>query len=181
MKILCLTGMPQTGKTTLINELIKIEGVEAIKIGEEYRKRFTPEERYWEATGDLAPEEVTREMVKLAIEEADQNGTDMIIIDGMPRNASQALFICNTFKQHELYFVMLSANADTLMKRSEERGRVDDTKDILFARIDKFSIELLNIVCNVTLHGYRMEKIDTGNMSVEDEVEYIKEITGMDR
>ena len=42
MKILCLTGMPQTGKTTLINELIKIEGVEAIKIGEEYRKRFTP-------------------------------------------------------------------------------------------------------------------------------------------
>ena len=35
MKILCSTGMPQTGKTTLINELIKIEGVKAIKIGEE--------------------------------------------------------------------------------------------------------------------------------------------------
>ena len=54
MKILCLTGMPQTGKTTLINELTKIEGVEAIKIGEEYRKRFTPEERYWEATGAVS-------------------------------------------------------------------------------------------------------------------------------
>ena len=90
MKILCLTGMPQTGKTTLINELTKIKGVEAIKIGEEFRKRFTSEERYWEATGDLAPEEVTEGMVKLAVEEADQNGTDMIIIDGMPRNARQA-------------------------------------------------------------------------------------------
>ena len=181
MKILCLTGMPQTGKTTLINELIKIEGVEAIKIGEEYRKRFTPEERYWEATGDLAPEEVTEEMVKLAVEEADQNGTDMIIIDGMPRNASQALFICNTFKQHKLYFVMLTVNADTLVKRSEERGRIDDTKDILFTRMCKFSEELLDIICNVTLHGYRMEKIDTGYMSVKDEVKFIKEIVGMER
>ena len=181
MKILCLTGMPQTGKTTLINELIKIEGVEAIKIGEEYRKRFTPEERYWEATGDLAPEEVTEEMVKLAVEEADQNGTDMIIIDGMPRNASQALFICDTFKQHELYFVMLSANMETLIRRSKTRNRVDDTKDILFTRVRKFSIELLNIICNITLHGYRMEKMDTGNMSVEDEVKFIKEIVGMER
>ena len=181
MKILCLTGMPQTGKTTLINELIKIEGVEAIKIGEEYRKRFTPEERYWEATGDLAPEEVTREMVRLAVEEADQNGTDMIIIDGMPRNASQALFICDTFKQHELYFVMLSANMETLIRRSKTRNRVDDTKDILFTRVRKFSIELLNIICNITLHGYRMEKIDTGHMSVEDEVKFIEEIVGMER
>ena len=181
MKVLCLTGMPQTGKTTLINELIKIEGVEAIKIGEEYRKRFTPEERYWEATGDLAPEEVTREMVKLAVAEADQNGTDMIIIDGMPRIASQALFICETFKQHELYFVMLSANMETLIRRSKTRNRVDDTKDILFTRVRKFSIELLNIICNITLHGYRMEKIDTGHMSVEDEVKFIKEIVGMER
>ena len=181
MKILCLTGMPQTGKTTLINELIKIEGVEAIKIGEEYRKRFTPEERYWEATGDLAPEEVTREMVKLAVEEADQNGTDMIIIDGMPRNADQALFICNTFKQHELYFVMLSANMETLIRRSRTRNRIDDIEDILFARIDKFSEELVNIICSITLHGYRMEKMDTGNMSVKDEVKFIKEIVGMER
>lgn len=181
MKILCLTGMPQTGKTTLINELIKIEGVEAIKIGEEYRKRFTPEERYWEATGDLAPEEVTEGMVRLAVEEANQNGTDMIIIDGMPRIADQAIFICDTFKQHELYFVMLLANADTLMKRSEERGRVDDTKDILFTRMCKFSEELLDIICNVTLHGHQMKKIDTGNMNVEDEVKFIKEIVGMER
>lgn len=181
MKILCLTGMPQTGKTTLINELTKIEGVEAIKIGEEFRKRFTSEERYWEATGDLAPEEITREMVRLAVEEADQNGTEMIIIDGMPRNASQALFICNTFKQHELYFVMLSANMETLIKRSKARNRIDDTKDILFTRVRKFSEELLDIICNVTLHGYRMERIDTGNMNVEDEVEFIKEIVGMER
>ena len=181
MKILCLTGMPQTGKTTLINELTKIEGVEAIKIGEEFRKRFTSEERYWEATGDLAPEEVTEEMVKLAVEEADQNGTDMIIIDGMPRNASQALFICNTFKQHELYFVMLLANAETLMKRSEERGRIDDTEDILFTRVRKFNEELLYIIYNIASHGYRMKEMDTGNMSVEDEVKFIKEIVGMER
>ena len=181
MKILCLTGMPQTGKTTLINELIKIEGVEAIKIGEEYRKRFTPEERYWEATGDLAPEEVTEEMVRLAVEEADQNGTDMIIIDGMPRNASQALFICDTFKQHKLYFVMLSASMIKLIRRSKARNRVDDTEGILFARVRKFSIELLNIICNVTLLGHQMKKIDTGNMNVEDEVKFIKEIVGMER
>ena len=181
MKILCLTGMPQTGKTTLINELIKIEGVEAIKIGEEYRKRFTPEERYWEATGDLAPEEVTEEMVRLAVEEADQNGTDMIIIDGMPRNASQALFICDTFKQHELYFVMLSASMIKLIRRSKARNRVDDTKDILFARVRKFNEELQDIVYNIVLHGHQMKKIDTGHMSVEDEVKFIKEIVGMER
>ena len=144
-------------------------------------KRFTSEERYWEATGDLAPEEITREMVKLAVAEADQNGTDMIIIDGMPRNASQVLFICDTFKQHELYFVMLSASMETLIRRSKARNRIDDTKDILFTRVRKFSIELLNIVCNITLHGYRMEKIDTGHMSVEDEVKFIKEITRMER
>ena len=105
----------------------------------------------------------------------------MIIIDGMPRNASQALFICNTFKQHELYFVMLSANMETLIKRSKARNRIDDTKDILFTRVRKFSEELLDIICNVTLHGYRMERIDTGNMNVEDEVEFIKEIVGMER
>ena len=120
-------------------------------------------------------------MVKLAVEEADQNGTDMIIIDGMPRIADQAIFICNTFKQHELYFVMLSANMETLIRRSKTRNRVDDTKDILFTRVRKFSIELLNIICNITLHGYRMEKIDTGHMSVEDEVKFIKEIVGMER
>lgn len=181
MKILCLTGMPQTGKTTLINELTKIEGVEAIKIGEEYRKRFTSEERYWEATGDLAPEEVTEEMVKLAVEEADQNGTDMIIIDGMPRIADQALFICETFKQHELYFVMLTANITKLIRRSKARNRVDDTKDILFARVRRFNEELQNIVYNIVLYGYQMKRIDTGHMSVEDEVKFIKEITGMER
>lgn len=181
MKILCLTGMPQTGKTTLINELIKIKGVEAIKIGEEYRKRFTPEERYWEATGDLAPEEVTEEMVKLAVTEADQNGTEMIIIDGMPRIASQALFICETFKQHELYFVMLSANMETLIRRSKTRNRIDDTKDILFTRVRKFNEELQDIVYNMVLHGHQMKKIDTGHMSVEDEVELIKKIVGMER
>ena len=181
MNILCLTVRPQNGKTTLINEWTKMEGVEAIKIGEEYRKRFAAEERYWEASGYLAPDEVTEEMVRLAVEEADQDGTDMIIIDGMPRNASQALFICNTFKQHELYFVMLSANMETLIRRSKARNRVDDTKDILFTRVRKFSIELLNIICNITLHGHQMKKIDTGNMSVEDEVKFIKEIVGMER
>ena len=84
-------------------------------------------------------------------------------------------------KYHELYFVMLTANADTLVKRSEERDRIDDTKDILFTRMCKFSEELLDIICNVTLHGHQMKKIDTGNMSVEDEVKFIKEIVGMER
>ena len=76
---------------------------------------------------------------------------------------------------------MLSANMETLIRRSKTRNRVDDTKDILFARMCKFSEELLDIICNVTLPGYRMERMDTGHMNVENEVKFIKEITRMER
>ena len=69
----------------------------------------------------------------------------------------------------------------TLIRRSKARDRVDDTKDILFTRVRKFNEELQDIVYNIVLHGHQMKKIDTGHMSVKDEVELIKEITRMER
>ena len=76
---------------------------------------------------------------------------------------------------------MLSASMIKLIRRSKARNRIDDTEGILFTRVRKFNEELRNIVYKIVLHGHQMKKIDTGHMSVEDEVKFIKEITGMER
>ncbi len=92
-KCLLFFGAPGSGKGTQSELLVQHHGFRHISTGDIFRenlKNETPlglEAKKYIDKGDLVPDEITLNMLKLAIENTRQN---KFIIDGFPRNLNQA-------------------------------------------------------------------------------------------
>ena len=126
-KILLL-GAPGAGKGTQSKNIIEAYGVDHVTTGDALRankdmetEHGTPRE-YMEA-GELVPDPLVNEIVKAALEDADG-----FVLDGYPRNLSQAEYLSDITELDLV--VLLDVSTEELVDRLTGRRMDPETGDI---------------------------------------------------
>ena len=125
--IVCLTGMPGSGKSTIVSAL-KAKGIEALNLGDGVRAEA--KRRNLESTGDnlgklmleLREKNGPGAIAELLTEQIKNSQSGVIIIDGVRSTAEiEVLKNVGTVK-----LLSIEASADTRYKFLGGRGRSDD-------------------------------------------------------
>ena len=138
---LIIMGPPGAGKGTQAKLIAARLEIPAISTGDIFRKNVSEEtelgleaKRYMDS-GDYVPDEVTNQMVRDRVGEAD--AADGFLLDGYPRTVSQVEELDSMLaaRGHSLDAVLLlTVDKDEvvarLAKRAAEEGRSDDTADV---------------------------------------------------
>ncbi len=98
-------------------------------------------------SGDLIPQQVVNEVMKRALESA-QN-IDSVILDGYPRELGQAKWLVESQSHHgrdiKLAIVLEVPRAE-ILSRLKVRGRVDDTPEAIDKRLSIYRSEIYPIL-----------------------------------
>lgn len=112
-------------------------------------------------TGGLVDPAKVNELMGDALKRA--RNIDRVILDGFPRQLSQAKWLIESQPDHErsiaLVIVMEVPRAE-LLKRLEVRGRVDDTAEAIDERLRIYRTEIYPILTYLTEQGVRIAHVE---------------------
>lgn len=112
-------------------------------------------------TGSLVDPAKVNELMGDALRRA--KNIDRVILDGFPRQLSQAKWLIESQPEHErsiaLVIVMEVPRAE-LLKRLEVRGRLDDTPEAVDERLRIYRTEIYPILTYLTEQGVRIAHVD---------------------
>ena len=145
---LVLLGPPGAGKGTQAQKLADKLGIPQISTGDLFRQNIsqgTPlgveAKRYLDA-GDLVPSSLTNALVEDRIGQPDAaNG---FILDGFPRSVEQATALHDMLEARDTKLdavVELQVSEQELFSRLKDRGRADDTEEVIHNRMKVYSDE----------------------------------------
>lgn len=147
---LVLLGPPGAGKGTQAVRLAETLGVPAISTGDIFRsniKNGTELGRRVQditAAGRLVPDELTNELVRDRIAQAD--AVDGFLLDGYPRNVAQVAaldeILAAAGAELDLAVELVvdpQVVVERLTRRAEIEGRADDTEDVIRHRLDVYA------------------------------------------
>jgi len=112
-------------------------------------------------TGKLVDPQTVNELMTDAIKRAHK--VDNIILDGYPREMSQAKWLIEKRTHHGRdikLVVVLEVPKSELMKRLEVRGRVDDTPEAIDERLRIYRTEMYPILTYLTEQNVNIVHID---------------------
>lgn len=141
-KVIALIGRAGSGKSTLGRRFAEEHNCKYISTGDLARSM---KDLDWQARGDLAPEDLIRQMV---LDEVAIAREDVIILDGMPRIPSQVYFLADHF---DVQFVKIVCEPHIAKQRLKDRGRVDDTDEAIEARMAVYDANIAHIMH--VIHG----------------------------
>ncbi|HEU4715438.1 MAG TPA: nucleoside monophosphate kinase [Candidatus Saccharimonadales bacterium] len=117
-------------------------------------------------TGHLVTPEKVNELMGDALRRA--KNVDRVILDGYPRQLSQAKWLIQSQPEHERSIqlvIVLEVPRSELLKRIEVRGRIDDTPDAVDERLRIYRTEIYPILTYLTEQGVNVAHIDgTGSV-----------------
>lgn len=173
MARLIFLGPPGAGKGTQAQLLAGLLAIPHISTGDILRSAIaqsTPlgqKAKSYMEKGELVPDELLLDLVRDRLQQADtQNGW---ILDGFPRNVSQATFLeklLQELNQTFDYAVNLDVPDQVLMARLLGRGRHDDNEQTVRKRLEVYRNETEPVI------GFYKErsslKVIDGDRSVEE-------------
>jgi adenylate kinase len=112
-------------------------------------------------TGKLVDTEKVNKLMGQALKRA--KNIDRVILDGFPRELSQAKWLVETQPEHErsiAIVIVLEVPRSELLKRIEVRGRVDDTPEAVDERLKIYRTEIYPILTYLTEQGVNIAHID---------------------
>lgn len=176
--ILHLMGATCSGKSTLIDELVKHQGVGAVQIGKILRKKYG--EAYFKGQG--APAHTANEAIQIYMEEIENHvdaGKKLIIVDGQPRDVNQAKIMLNAWPEHKVVFYSLFAEHEVREERAKAT-RVGDDLDLTVQRLNNDYKPCYMVAMTLLEHGQKITAIDTGakDFSIKETVQSIMEVYG---
>ena len=143
-----LLGPPGAGKGTQAQKLAEKLGVPQISTGDLFRKNIgdgTPlgreAKRYLDA-GDLVPSSLTNALVEDRIDQPD--AADGFLLDGYPRSVEQAQALHDMLEARNTKLdavLELQVSEDELLARLKDRGRADDTEEVIHNRMTVYRDE----------------------------------------
>ncbi|WP_424189846.1 adenylate kinase [Actinokineospora sp. G85] len=141
-----LVGPPGAGKGTQAKALSAELGVPHISTGDLFRAHIANNTELGLQvkaiidSGGLVPDEVTNEMVRVRLAEADAQGG--FLLDGFPRNTGQADFLRAVLGADELNAVVeFKIDEDVVVGRMLGRGRADDNEGVIRHRLEVYRKE----------------------------------------
>ncbi|GAA3461080.1 adenylate kinase [Saccharothrix longispora] len=145
---LVLVGPPGAGKGTQALVLSTKLGVPHISTGDLFRAHISrqtdlgKEVQEYLDSGELVPDEVTNEMVRDRLAQADATGG--FLLDGFPRNVAQAGVLGEMLAAagHALDAVLeFRIDEDVVVERLLARGRTDDKEEVIRHRQQVYRTE----------------------------------------
>jgi adenylate kinase len=143
-----LLGPPGAGKGTQAQKLAEKLGVPQISTGELFRNNIESgtklgleAKRYLDA-GDLVPSELTNQLVDDRLNDSD--AVHGFILDGYPRSLEQAKALHEMLERRGTDIdavIEFRVSQDELLQRLKERGRADDTDDVILNRMKVYRDE----------------------------------------
>ncbi|MCW2649359.1 MAG: adenylate kinase [Mycobacterium sp.] len=143
-----LLGPPGAGKGTQAAKLADKLGIPQISTGELFRQNIKDgtelgleAKRYLDA-GDLVPSELTNKLVEDRISQPD--AADGFILDGYPRSVDQAKALQDMLEARNAKIdsvLEFQVCEEELLKRLKDRGRADDTEDVIHNRMNVYRDE----------------------------------------
>ncbi|MBM0741725.1 adenylate kinase [Phormidium sp. CLA17] len=142
MPRLIFLGAPGAGKGTQAKLTADLCSIPHISTGDILRAAVanqTPlgiQAKSYMDRGDLVPDQLVVALIQERLNNADAQ--DGWILDGFPRNVLQAEFLDSLLNQIEQpydYVVNLEVPDDVLASRMLERGRTDDTEEVIHNRL----------------------------------------------
>lgn len=112
-------------------------------------------------TGKLVSPEKVSDLMVDALKRA--KNIDRVILDGFPRQLSQAKRLIETQPEHErsiALVIVLEVPKSELLKRIEVRGRLDDTPEAVDERLKIYRTEIYPILTYLTEQGVHIAHID---------------------
>jgi adenylate kinase len=117
-------------------------------------------------TGHLVTPEKVNELMADALKRA--KNVDRVILDGYPRQLSQAKWLIESQPEHDRSIqlvIVLEVPRSELLKRIEVRGRIDDTPEAVDERLRIYRTEIYPILTYLTEQGVNVAHIDgTGSV-----------------
>lgn len=117
-------------------------------------------------TGKLVTPEKVNELMGHALKRS--KNVDRVILDGFPRQLSQAKWLIESQPEHErsiALVVVLEVPKSELLKRLEVRGRIDDTPEAVDERLKIYRTEIYPILTYLSEQGVHVAHIDgTGSV-----------------
>jgi len=117
-------------------------------------------------SGQLVTPERVNTLMGEALKRA--KSIDRVILDGFPRQLSQAEWLIDNQPEHErsiALVIVLEVPKSELLKRLEVRGRVDDVPEVIDERLKIYRTEMYPILSYLTEKGVNITHVD-GNGSV---------------
>jgi adenylate kinase len=143
-----LLGPPGAGKGTQAQKLSEKLGVPQISTGDLFRDNISrgtklglEAKRYLDA-GDLVPSDLTNALVADRISQPD--AADGFILDGYPRSVEQAEALRKLLEAQGTKIdavLEFQVCEEELLKRLKERGRADDTEEVIHNRMKVYRDE----------------------------------------
>ncbi|MET0702935.1 MAG: adenylate kinase [Mycobacterium sp.] len=143
-----LLGPPGAGKGTQAIQLAEKLGVPHVSTGDLFRHNISngtdlgvEAKKYLDA-GDLVPATLTNALVDDRLD--DEDAAAGFILDGFPRSVEQAEALHDMLERRNLKLdavVEFKVSEDELLKRLKERGRADDTEDVILNRMKVYRDE----------------------------------------
>ncbi|SDD47264.1 adenylate kinase [Actinokineospora iranica] len=143
-----LVGPPGAGKGTQASALSSELGVPHISTGDLFRAHIANNtelgqnvKRYLDS-GQLVPDEVTNEMVRVRLAEADAR--DGFLLDGFPRNVGQAEVLGKLLSSSDDKLdavVEFRIDEELVVQRLLARGRADDSESVIRHRQEIYRSE----------------------------------------
>lgn len=146
-------GPPGAGKGTQAKMLADNWNIAHISTGDILRQALkdqTPlgiKAQGYMDKGELVPDELVQEMVQERLKQLDtQSGW---ILDGFPRTVNQAIFLgelLQKLNQHGEKVVNLEVPDEILIARLLQRGRKDDTEEVIRRRLEVYRSETAPLI-----------------------------------
>lgn len=140
-------GPAGAGKSVQGQILAARHGWRWLSAGQLLRDQKDPELIQQMQTGDLAPSELVNAIVKQSLMSA--RDLDGVILDGYPRELSQAKWLVDTQPHHERDIklaIILEVPRAEILRRLQVRGRVDDTPEAIDKRLQIYRSEIYPIL-----------------------------------
>ncbi len=151
MKLLILLGPPGSGKGTQ-TQLLEKDGWARISTGDLLRIIVTKDTEVSKkiksilAKGKLVKDEIVFELVK---DEINKQKNRNIVLDGFPRNKSQAKMIFDFAKNYDIIIVLLKVDEEEIIRRNVARRLCKNCQKIynIYFHLKK-RINVMNVVLN---------------------------------
>ena len=173
-------GPPGAGKGTQAVNIAKTLNIPHISTGDIYRenmKNETPlglEAKVFYDKGMYVPDEITNRIVedRLTWDDA-KNG---FLLDGYPRTIDQVNFLDQILskKSQKIEKVLeltidIPVVVERLLKRAQEQGRIDDTKEVITKRLEVYATSTAPLLAAYKNRGILVQVDGMGSVSEVEE------------